>query len=154
MKSNAFNHSQTMVSRLLDQVSRLLDQVSRLLDQGCLMFLLDLAISLMCRWLELSYAFIGLEPSMKVRLREIKVVALNTSTIILLTQFVRLARVREGADLRMQQPDIIKKVFRYAANCENPDLIVLHMHIKNEMTKHIQKCNLEKPSFNMHHEVA
>ncbi len=91
---------------------------------------------------------------MKVRLSEIKVVALNTRTIILLTQFVRLARVREGADLRMQQADIIKRVFKYASMSENPDLIVLYMHIKKEMAKHIQKSNLEKPSFNVYHKVA
>ncbi len=91
---------------------------------------------------------------MKVKLSEIKVVALNTRTIILLTQFVRLARVREGADLRMQQPDVVRRVFRYAANTDNPDLIVLFMHIKKSMSKHIQKSNLEGPSFNVYQEAA
>ena len=91
---------------------------------------------------------------MKVKLSEIKVVALNTRTIILLTQFVRLARVRENADLRMQQPDIVRSVFRYAAHTQNPDLIVLFMHIKKAMSKHIKKSNLEKPSFNTYSEVA
>ncbi len=91
---------------------------------------------------------------MKVRLREIKVVDLNTRTIILLTQFVRLARVREGADLRMQQRDIVRRIFRYAAHTDNPDLIVLFMHIKKAMSLHIQKANLEACSFNVYHEVA
>jgi len=90
----------------------------------------------------------------RVRLREIKVVALNAQTIILLTQFVRLARVREGADLRMQQPDIIWRIFQYAATVQNPDLIVLFMRIKNDLVKHINKVNLEKPSFNLYPEVA
>jgi hypothetical protein len=49
---------------------------------------------------------------MRVSLREIKIIALNTETIILLTQFVRLARVREGAELRMQQSDIVHRVFQ------------------------------------------
>ena len=98
--------------------------------------------------------FMNLEQAMKVKLREIKVVALNTRSIILLTQFVRLARVREGADLRMQQPDIVRRVFHYAANSDNPDLIVLFMRIKNEVSKHIQKCNLESPSFNVYNVAA
>jgi len=91
---------------------------------------------------------------MKVKLKEIKVVSLNTSTIILITQFVRLARVRENADLRMQQPDIVRRVFNYAAHSDNPDLIVLFMHIKKAMSKHIKKANLEGPSFNVYAEVA
>ncbi len=91
---------------------------------------------------------------MKVRLKEIKVVDLNTRTIILLTQFVRLARVREGADLRMQQRDIVRRVFRYAAHTDNPDLIVLFMNIKKAMSLHIQKANLETCSFNVYPEVA
>jgi len=91
---------------------------------------------------------------MKVKLSEIKVVALNTRTIILLTQFVRLARVRENANLRMQQPDVVRRVFHYAAHTQNPDLIVLFMHIKNAMSKHIKKSNLEGPSFNIYHEAV
>lgn len=91
---------------------------------------------------------------MKVKLTEIKVVTLNTKTIILLTQFVRLAKAREGADLRMQQRDIVRRVFHYAASSENPDLIVLFMHIKKSMSKHIKKSNLERPSYNIYNEAA
>ncbi|MBL4670890.1 MAG: hypothetical protein JKX81_01420 [Arenicella sp.] len=91
---------------------------------------------------------------MKVRLKEIKVIALNTGTVILLTQFVRLARVREGAELRMQQADIVHRVFQYAATSENPDLIVLFMRIKKSMSKHIQKSKLERPSFNLYDDAV
>jgi len=80
---------------------------------------------------------------MKVRLKDINVISLNTETIILLTQFVRLARVREGAELRMQQADIVHRVFQYASTSDNPDLIVLFMHIKKAMSRHIQKSGLE-----------
>lgn len=81
---------------------------------------------------------------MKVRLKDINVITLNTETIILLTQFVRLARVREGAELRMQQADIVHRVFQYAATSDNPDLIVLFMHIKKSMSRHIHKSGLER----------
>lgn len=91
---------------------------------------------------------------MKVRLKEIKVVSLNTRTIILLTQFVRLARVRDGANLRMQQPDIVRRVFHYAASSENPDLIVLFMRIKSSMSQHIKKSKLEGVPFNTSNHVA
>ncbi|MFQ3244570.1 MAG: hypothetical protein ACI9SP_001201 [Arenicella sp.] len=91
---------------------------------------------------------------MRVRLREIKVIALNTETIILLTQFVGLARVREGAELRMQQSDIVHRVFQYAATTENPDLIVLFMHIKKSMRKYIKKSKLERPSFNLYEDAV
>ncbi|MFT6408272.1 MAG: hypothetical protein ACJAQ6_001689 [Arenicella sp.] len=76
---------------------------------------------------------------MKIRLRDIKVVSLNTGTIILLTQFVRLARLRERADLRMQQTNTIHRVFQYAVKSENPDLIVLFMRIKKSVSDHIEK---------------
>jgi len=91
---------------------------------------------------------------MKVKLSEIRVVDLNTRTIILFTQYVRLARVRDGADLRMQQPDIVHRVFQYAKKSDNPDLIVLFMRIKKQMINHIHKSNLENPSFNVYHQVA
>jgi hypothetical protein len=97
-----------------------------------------------------DFVLLTAEFTIKVRLREIKVVALNTGTIILFTQFVRLARLREGADLQMQQTDIVYRVFQYAAVSENPDLIVLFMRIKQSMTKHIQKNNLERASFNLY----
>ncbi len=91
---------------------------------------------------------------MKIKLREVSVAKLNAQTVILLTQFVRLARVREGADLKMQYPDIVKRVVNYASATENPDLIVLFMRIKNELIKHVAKANLEKRSFNMYSDVA
>lgn len=91
---------------------------------------------------------------MRVRLREIKVVELNSKTVILLTQFVRLARVREGADLKMQHPEIVSKVFRYAAHTDNPDLIVLFMRIRRHLMKYVTKANLEKASFNVYPDVA
>ncbi|MFT4634770.1 MAG: hypothetical protein ACI9OI_000557 [Chitinophagales bacterium] len=80
---------------------------------------------------------------MKVSLKEIKVVSLNIGTILLLTQFVRLARVCDGADLRMQQANIVHRVFRYAAKSENPDLIVLLMRIKKSMSIHIKNSKLD-----------
>ena len=85
---------------------------------------------------------------MKYKLSEIKVVSLDTRTVILLTQFVRLARVREGADLRMQQPDVVRGIFHYAAQIDNPDLIVLFMRIKTSMSLHLRKCRLEQTSSN------
>ncbi len=91
---------------------------------------------------------------MRVRLREIKVAKLNSRTVILLTQFVRLARVREGANLKMQQPDIIRRVFRYAAISENPDLIVIFMRIRYQLIKYVVKENLENPSFTTYPNVA
>ena len=91
---------------------------------------------------------------MKVRLREIRVFELNTRTVILLTHFVRIARVRESAQLRMEQSDIVYRVFKYAAKTENPDLIVLLMHIKRAMKKHIKECNLQSPSFNLYDDAA
>ena len=75
---------------------------------------------------------------MKIRLTDIKVVALNTQTIILLAHFVRLARSSEGADLKMQQPDIVKRVFKYAATVQNPDLVVLFMRIKKSMIRQVK----------------
>ena len=81
-------------------------------------------------------------------------VDLNSKTVILLTQFVRLARLREGADLKMQYPDIIRRVFSYAATTDNPDLIVLFMKIRQHLVKYVVKSNLEKPSFNLYSSVA
>ncbi len=91
---------------------------------------------------------------MRIRLREIKVVDLNAKTVILLTQFVRLARLREGADLKMQYPDVIKRVFDFAANTTNPELIILFMRMRKQLVSHVQKANLEKPSFNVYPNVA
>ncbi len=87
---------------------------------------------------------------MKIRLREVNVLALNTRTVILLTQFVRLARLREGADLKMQQQDIVYRIFQYAAESKNPDLIVLFMHIKKALSAHVRRNKLEGLSFNVY----
>ena len=76
---------------------------------------------------------------MKIKLKDIRVVTLNTQTVILLSHFVRLARVTEGADLQMQQPDIVKRVFKYAETAQNPDLLVLFMRIKKCMKSHIRR---------------
>lgn len=91
---------------------------------------------------------------MRVRLRDIKVVDLNSKTVILLTQFVRLARVREEADLKMQYPDIVRRVFNYASESENPDLIVLFMRIRRQLVDYVIKENLENPSFTTYPNVA
>ncbi len=70
---------------------------------------------------------------MKVKLSDIQVAHLNAQSVIVLTQFVRLARVREGADLRLQHPKIVKAVFEYAKRTDNPDLIVLFMRFKRQL---------------------
>ena len=75
---------------------------------------------------------------MKIRLTDIKVAALNARTVILLAHFVRIARTSDGADLRMQQSDIVKRVFKYAATVENPDLLVLFMRIRQSMVNQIR----------------
>lgn len=90
----------------------------------------------------------------KVRLREIKVVDLNAKTVILITQFVRLARLREEADLKMQQPDIVRRIFQYATITSNPELIVLFMRIRQHLVNYVVNANLEKPSFNLYESVA
>lgn len=90
---------------------------------------------------------------MKVRLREIKVTDLDAQSMILLTQFVRMAR-KAGADLKMQYPDVVRRVFSYAAVTDDPDLIVLFMRLKNHIINYVVKSNLEKPSFNMYSNSA
>lgn len=90
---------------------------------------------------------------MKIRLKEIKIVDLDSKSVIMLTRFVRLAR-RQGADLMMQQPDVVKRVFSYAAKTDNPELIVLFMRLRKHLIKFIVKANLEKPSFNVYPNTA
>ena len=83
---------------------------------------------------------------MKVRLREIKVADLDAQSVILLSQFVRIAR-RGGADLKMQYPDVVRRAFSHASVTDDPDLIVLFMRLKKHMINYVVKSNLEKPSF-------
>ncbi len=90
----------------------------------------------------------------KVKLSEIRVVDLNSKTMILLTQFVRLARLHEDADLKMQQKDVVRRVFKFAAATDNPDLIILFMKIRQHLVNHVINANLEKPSFNLYKNVA
>ena len=91
---------------------------------------------------------------MKIRLREIKVVNLNSKTVILLTQFVRMARLNDGADLKMQYPDIVHRVFLHADMTNNPDLIVLFMRIRQHLVNCVTNSGVENPSFNVYHNVA
>lgn len=91
---------------------------------------------------------------MKVRLRDIKVASLNSRTIILLTEFMRMARAREGVNLKMQQPDVIRRVFLYGARSNNPDLIVLFMRIKMHLVTHLQNSNFENQSINIYRRAA
>jgi len=79
---------------------------------------------------------------MKVKLSDIKVMELNSKAVILLTQFVRLARLRDGADLKMQDPDLVRRVFKYSSITENPDLIVLFMRIKLQIENCMQQESL------------
>lgn len=82
---------------------------------------------------------------MKIKLTEIKVMDLNSRTVILLTQFVRLARLRDGADLKMQYPDLVRRVFKYASITENPDLIVLFMRIRLQVENSMLQGALKQP---------
>ncbi len=91
---------------------------------------------------------------MKIRLREIRVVDLNSKTVILLTQFVRMARVKNGVDIKMQYPDVVRQVFYYGAVTQSPELIVLLKKIRRELIRHVRATNLEKPSFNVYAENA
>ncbi len=90
---------------------------------------------------------------MKVRLKEIRVIDLDSQSVIMLTRFVRMAR-KQGVDLKMQQPDIVYKVFAHASVTEDPDLIVLFMRFRQHLVKYVVKSNLEKPSFNMYSEAV
>lgn len=76
--------------------------------------------------------------------KEINVTQLDVRTIILLTQFVRFA-AREGADMRMQQPDIVRRVFKYATTTNNANLVKLFERIKASIIKQLDKfdCCLE-----------
>ena len=78
---------------------------------------------------------------MKVKLRDIQVVNLDTRTVLLLARFVRLARESEGADLLMQQPDVVKRVFVYAEAVKNPDLLVLFMRIRQNIVNQIRRSS-------------
>ena len=89
--------------------------------------------------------------SIKVRLSDINVANLNSSTVILITQFLRKARAHEDFDLHMQHPEIIKKIVIYAENSKDPDLIVLSMRIKRAVATHIKDVDPECNSFNIYH---
>jgi len=78
---------------------------------------------------------------MKVKLKDIQVANLDTRTVLLLARFVRLARESEGADLLMQQPDIVKRVFVYADSVNNPDLLVLFMRIRQNIVNQIRRSS-------------
>jgi len=89
--------------------------------------------------------------SIKVRLSDINVAKLNSETVILITKFLRKARIHQDFDLHMQQPQIVKKIIGYAENSQDPDLIVLSMRIKKALATHIKEIDPECTSFNTYH---
>ena len=90
---------------------------------------------------------------MKIKLSEIKVADLDADSVIMLNQFVRAAR-RNGADMKMQYPDIVRRVFSYASTTDDPDLIVLSMRLHKHNARYVVTANLEKPSFNLYSKVT
>lgn len=90
---------------------------------------------------------------MKIKLSEIKVADLDASSVIMLNQFVRVAR-KNGADMKMQYPNIVRRVFSYASKTDNPDLIVLSMRLRRHMARYVVTSNLEKPSFNFYSKIS
>jgi len=93
----------------------------------------------------------GLGMSIKVRLREINVAKLNSETVILITKFLRKARVHQDFDLHIQQPEVVRKIIQYAEHSKDPDLIVLSMRIKKALASHIKEIDPECTSFNIYH---
>ena len=77
----------------------------------------------------------------KIHLSDINVAQLNSSSIILITQFLNKCRGYEDFDLHLQQPGIVKKIVDYAEQSNDPDLIVLSMKIKRSITSHISKTD-------------
>ncbi len=91
---------------------------------------------------------------MKIRLREIKVIDLNSRTVILLNQFVRLARLRFGLDIKMQYPDVIRRVVNCGTTTDNPELLQAFHEFRRELVKNVKAANLENPSFNIYTDAA
>ncbi|MBL4672614.1 MAG: response regulator [Arenicella sp.] len=73
--------------------------------------------------------------------KEINVTQLDVRTIILLAQFVRFA-VREGADMCMQQADIVRTVFKYASTTDNLNLITLFERIEASLIDQLDKFDI------------
>jgi len=70
---------------------------------------------------------------MKINLRDIRLSQLNNKCTMLLVKYVRLLRLEEGTQLKLQDKDILVKVSKSARLTNNADLIKLYKDFKEQV---------------------
>lgn len=91
---------------------------------------------------------------MKIRLREISVADLNAEAVILLSQFVRLARQKHGVDIKMQYADVVRRAVNYAMTTTSRELRILFNKFHRELVKYVMSGANKRSSFNTQNHAA
>jgi len=73
---------------------------------------------------------------MKIRLRDIGLTDLDSQSVILISDFVRIARAQEGADIRLKDNDIIHAIFKLGASTKNSRLRMMFLSLRRGMQQH------------------
>ncbi len=70
---------------------------------------------------------------MKIKLRNVKLSQLNNNCISLILKFIRVLRSHNGKSLRLTDSNILMTVFQEASNTDNPELIRLAKHLRQQI---------------------
>ncbi len=76
---------------------------------------------------------------MKVRLEDIRLFDLDSQTVLQISKFVRLSRQRYGSTIRLNDSGVIKRVFKYGLETDDPELKRLLLAIRRSLTQHYEK---------------
>lgn len=70
---------------------------------------------------------------MKMHIRDVELSQLNNASLTLVAKYVRLLKVKEGIQLKLQDRDILVNISKSARSTDDDDLIGLYQELKQEV---------------------
>ena len=76
---------------------------------------------------------------MRVKLKDVEVVDLNSVCIMIISKFARVLREHNGTVIELRDKHVVREVAKHAAMARNPQLEALYMRLKVEIKNHLNK---------------
>ncbi|GAA6139668.1 hypothetical protein NBRC116583_34150 [Arenicella sp. 4NH20-0111] len=91
---------------------------------------------------------------MKVNLRDIKLFDLDSHTLVVLSRFVVLARKHENQTLRLNDNNVLEKVFAIGSATENAKLKILFLSLRSSLKEKVSESEFKKYSLPAAHKAV
>ncbi len=92
-----------------------------------------------------------------VALKDITLFELGNNNLLMVSKFIRIARIEEGVNIRLNDKGVICKVLSYGQKTDNPKLKRMYRQLKASISKYIREQKIPVdlcPDSELHLDIA